>query len=55
MFSTNLSVLKYKLHSINFDLDLIATHKRAFKGGSKVDDPQRAVTSDLPPDACLVR
>lgn len=39
MFSTNLSVLKYKLHSINFDLDLIATHKRAFKGGSKVDDP----------------
>lgn len=43
------------MFSTNFDLDLIATHKRAFKGGSKVDDPQRTVTSDLPPDACFVR
>ena len=55
MFSTNLSVLKYKLHSLYFDLHLIATHKRAFKGGSEVGDPQRTVTSDLPPDASLVR
>jgi len=55
MFSTNLSVLKYKVHSLYFDLDLSATHKRAFMGGTEVDNPQRTVTSDLPPDACLVR